>query len=106
LREAYNEFVDRDAVLLTVSSTELEMTSFVAEALQAPYPVLSDADWSVFYRYGMGSIMGVPLHGVFIIDAAGIIRYSWVAPLAPVFTPPSAAVLCAELDALREQSKG
>ncbi len=100
MREAHNEFVKRDTTLLTVSSTDLELTSFVAEALQAPYPILSDADWSVFYRYGMGSIMGVPLPGVFVIDAAGIIRYAWVAPLAPVFTPPPAEVLWAEIDRL------
>lgn len=101
MREAYNEFVKRNAVLLTVSSTDLEMTSFVAEALHAPYPILSNADWSVFYRYGMGSVMGVPLPGVFVIDTAGVIRYTWAAPLAPVFTPPSAEALCAELDALK-----
>jgi peroxiredoxin len=100
LREQYHEFTRREAVLLTVSSTDLEMTSFVAEALQAPYPILSDAEWSVFYRYGMGSVMGVPLPGVFVLDAAGIIRYVWAAPLAPVFTPPGAAILCAELDRL------
>lgn len=100
MREQYNEFVKRNAVLLTVSSTDLDMTSFVAEALQAPYPIVSDADWSVFYRYGMGSVMGVPLPGVFVIDATGIIRYRWAAPFAPVFTPPPAAQICAELDAL------
>jgi peroxiredoxin len=76
------------------------MTSFVAEALQAPYPVLSDREWSVFYQYGMGSVMGVPLPGVFVIDAQGIIRYAWAAPFAPVFTPPGVDILAAELDRL------
>jgi peroxiredoxin len=98
LREAYSEFAGRDAHLLAVSSTDLEMTSFVAETLRAPYPVLSDPSWSVFQRYGMGSAMGVPLPGSFVIDAAGIIRWSWVAPLSVVFTPPDPRTLLQVLD--------
>jgi peroxiredoxin len=98
LRETYNEFERRGAHLLAVSSTDLEMTSFVAETLRAPYPVLSDPSWSVFYRYGMGSAMGVPLPGCFVIDAAGIIRWSWAAPLSAVFTPPAPATLLEALD--------
>jgi peroxiredoxin len=100
LREAYNEFERRNVHLIVVSSTELEMTSFVAEVLHAPYPILSNSTWSVFYRYGMGSAMGVPLPGTFIIDPEGIIRYSWAAPLAVSFQPPSAEKLAAELDQL------
>lgn len=86
--------------MLVVSSTDLEMTSFVAEVLRAPYPVLSDANWEVFHRYGMGSAMGVPLPGCFVLDAEGIIRWSWVAPLAVVFTPPDPATLLAVVDQL------
>ncbi len=76
------------------------MTSFVAETLNAPYPVLSDGDWSVFHRYGMGSAMGVPLPGTFVLDAEGIIRWSWVAPLSVVFTPPTPETLLSILDQL------
>jgi Peroxiredoxin len=76
------------------------MTSYVAEVLRAPYPILSDPEWEVFYRYGMGSAMGVPLPGVFVIDANGIIRWNWAAPLSVVFTPPRPAELAAVLDAL------
>jgi peroxiredoxin len=100
LREAHDRFEERGARLLVVSSTDLEMTSFVAEVLRAPFPVLSDPEWSVFRRYGLGSAMGVPLPGSFVIDAAGIIRWTWVAPLAPVFTPPAPDELLAVLDAL------
>jgi peroxiredoxin len=81
-----------------VSSTDLEMTSYVAEVLRAPYPVLSDPSWSVFQRYGVGSAMGVPLPGSFVIDAAGTVRWAWTAPLSVVFTPPPPEQLLAELD--------
>gem|GEM_PF-943165 len=74
-----------------------------AEVLRAPYPILSDPEWGVFYRYGMGSAMGVPLPGVFVIDADGIIRWSWAAPLSVVFTPPRPAELAAVLDALASE---
>jgi peroxiredoxin len=100
LREANHEFETRQVPLLVVSSTELEMTSFVAETLRAPFPVLSDPEWSVFYRYGMGSAMGVPLPGSFVLDAVGIIRWSWVAPLSAVFTPPRPEELLAVVDEL------
>lgn len=100
MRENHHLFEARGARLLVVSSTDLEMTSFVAEVLRAPYPVLSDATWSVFRRYGMGSAMGVPLPGSFVLDAAGVIRWAWAAPLAPVFTPPDPATLLAAVDAL------
>ena len=83
-----------------MSSTDLEMTSYVAEVLRAPFPILSDPEWAVFYRYGMGSAFGVPLPGVFVIDAAGAVRWSWAAPLAPVFTPPGATLLAEVLDSL------
>lgn len=83
-----------------MSSTDLEMTSFVAEVLRAPFAILSDPEWSVFYRYGAGSAFGVPLPAVFVIDAAGIVRWSWAAPLAPVFTPPPASTLIEVLDSV------
>jgi peroxiredoxin len=102
LREAYSEFAKRGVEIVTVSSTELEMTSYVAEVLKAPYPILSDATWSVFYNYGMGSVFGVPLPGVFVIDADGIIRWNWAAPFSPVFTPPPANRLIEVLDMLAE----
>jgi peroxiredoxin len=100
LREAYSEFERRNAHLIVVSSTDLEMTSYVAEVLHAPYPILSDAQWEVFHRYGMGSGLGVPLPGCFVIDAEGIIRYSWAAPFSVVFTPPPAELLLKEIDSL------
>lgn len=83
-----------------VASTDLEMTSFVAEVLRAPYPVLSDPEWSVFQRYGTGSAMGVPLPASFVLDAAGVVRFAWAAPLAVAFTPPGPAELLAALDGL------
>jgi peroxiredoxin len=100
LREAHGEFERRGAHLLVVSSTDLEMTSYVAEVLHAPYPILSDASWEVFHRYGMGSGFGVPLPGSFVIDAGGTIRYSWAAPFSVTFTPPSAEILLRVVDDL------
>jgi alkyl hydroperoxide reductase subunit AhpC len=76
------------------------MTSFVAETLRAPYPVISDANWELFHRYGMGSGFGVPLPGTFIIDSSGIIRWSWAAPFSPIFAPPSPQELLSLLDAM------
>jgi peroxiredoxin len=100
LRDNYSEFERRGVHLLVVSSTDLEMTSFVAETLRAPYPVLSDGEWSVFHRYGTGSAMGVPLPASFVIDAAGVIRWAWAAPFSVTFTPPGPTPLLEAVDAL------
>lgn len=102
--EFYQEFARRNVALLVVSSTELEMTSYVAEVLRAPYPVLSNADWSVFYTYGMGSGFGVPLPGTFIIDGEGVIRWNWAAPFSPIFSPPGPKALLELLDQLNLSS--
>lgn len=88
--------------MIVVSSTDLDMTSYVAEVLHAPYKIVSDPEWSVFYQYGVGSAMGVPLPGVFIIDAEGIVRWSWAAPLSVVFTPPPAEQLLRLLDEMQQ----
>lgn len=85
-----------------VTSTDLEMASAIAEVLHAGYPVLSDPEWRTFATYGMGSGFGVPLPGTFVIDRAGIIRHSWAAPFAVVFTPPTPAVLLEVLDTLHD----
>ncbi|GIV90351.1 MAG: alkyl hydroperoxide reductase [Chloroflexus sp.] len=100
LRAQYSEFSRRNVHLLVVSSTDLETTSYVAEVLRAPFPILSDPDWKVFTGYGMGSAFGAPLPGVFIIDAQGIIRWSWVAPFSPIFSPPPIEELTAVLDSI------
>jgi peroxiredoxin len=76
------------------------MTSYVAEVLHAPYPILSDASWEVFHRYGMGSGMGIPLPGSFVLDAEGVIRYAWAAPFSVTFTPPAAELLLRVVDSL------
>ena len=102
MREAYAQFEARQIALVVVSSTELEMTSYVAEVLRAPYPVVSDSAWEVFQRYGMGSLLGVPLPGTFLIDAAGIIRWSWAATATPIFTPPSPAQQIALIESIGE----
>lgn len=101
LRDTYEEFLARGARVLVVSTTDLEMTSYVAEMLRAPYPILSNPDWSVFADYGMGSGFGIPLPGTFLIDPDGIIRWSWVAPFSPFFTPPSPATLLDLLDQMK-----
>jgi peroxiredoxin len=101
LRESYSQFEQRNVHLLVVSSTDLEMTSFVAETLRAPFPVLADPEWESFYNYGMGSGFGVPLPGCFVIDAAGVIRWGWAAPFSVSFTPPSPERLLKALDDLK-----
>lgn len=89
-------------MVIVVSTTELEMTSYVAEVLRAPYPILSDPSWSVFKGYGMGSAFGVPLPGTFVLDSAGLLRWRWSAPFSPIFTPPAPQKLLALVDEIMQ----
>lgn len=99
MRDKFDQFAHHKAELLVISSTDLDMTSFVAEALRAPYKILSDPEWTVFERYGMGAVLGVPLPGVFILDEQGTVRYRWAAPASPSFRPPDTAAIIRELAA-------
>ncbi len=75
LKERYQEFKDRGAELLMISSTDPVQSQEIVDQLSLPYPFLYDPDCLVFRRYGVGQALGAPLPAQFIVDLSGRITF-------------------------------
>ncbi|MEL6441292.1 MAG: peroxiredoxin family protein [Cyanobacteria bacterium J06621_8] len=75
LKQRYQEFKDRDAELLMITSTDPVQSQQIVEELSLPYPFLYDPECLIFRRYGVGQALGAPLPAQFIIDLSGKITY-------------------------------
>src|SRR5262249_55590183 len=71
-----------DTDLVAVSSDDAEATRKLkdnAEGVKFPLPMLADPKLEVFKRYrAYDDFEGQPLHGTFLVDAAGNVRYQRV----------------------------
>lgn len=47
------------------------------EHMGLPYPLWSDSDWKVFDDYGTGHVLFAPKQAWMVIDADGILRWTW-----------------------------
>lgn len=88
LNAAYEQFLQRGAEVLMITSTDLDQSQIVLEELGLKMPLLSDPTCRVFRRYQLGQALGAPLPAQFIIDATGKIRFrhlfSFIEPNASV----------------------
>lgn len=75
LKERYQEFKDRGAELLLISSTDPVQSQEIVDQLSLPYPFLYDPDCLIFRRYGVGQALGAPLPAQFIVDPSGRITF-------------------------------
>ncbi|MEM8676373.1 MAG: peroxiredoxin family protein [Cyanobacteria bacterium P01_G01_bin.67] len=75
LKQRYQEFKDRGAELLMISSTDPVQSQEIVDQLILPYPFLYDPDCHIFRRYGVGQALGAPLPAQFIIDLSGRITF-------------------------------
>ncbi len=75
LKERYQEFKDRGAELLLISSTDPVQSQEIVDQLSLPYPFLYDPDCLIFRRYGVGQALGAPLPAQFIVDPSGRIIF-------------------------------
>ena len=70
LKKRYQEFKDKGAELLMISSTDPVQSQQIVDQLSLPYPFLYDPDCSIFRRYGVGQALGAPLPAQFIVNRA------------------------------------
>ncbi len=75
LNEQYQQFVDRGAEVLMITSTDLQQSKKVVQDLGLKMPLLSDASCRVFRDYQTGQALGAPLSAQFLLDRQGILRY-------------------------------
>lgn len=75
LNEHYQQFVDRDAELLLITSTDESQSKKVVQDLGLKMPLLSDPSCKVFRAYQVGQALGAPLPAQFVLDRQGALRF-------------------------------
>ncbi len=75
LKERYQEFKDKGAELLMISSTDPVQSQQIVDQLSLPYSFLYDPDCSIFRSYGVGQALGAPLPAQFIVNREGRITF-------------------------------
>ena len=70
------QFADVGAQVLAISAQDLESHERFAAKHKFTFPLLSDTDKSVAGKYGTLGPLGFPRRSVFVVDAAGVVRYA------------------------------
>lgn len=90
---SYNDELARFAGLsvqvLGISAQSVESHEGFAAKHGFGFPLLADEDKSVHRAYGVLGLMDMPRRSVFVIDAAGTIRYAHRALLGVTYRPVS-----------------
>jgi peroxiredoxin Q/BCP len=80
----YADFKGMGAEVLGVSSDTVESHMSFGEECDVPFPLLSDPGGKVRSQYGVSSSLGIiPGRVTFVIDAKGIVRYTFSSQLNP-----------------------
>jgi peroxiredoxin Q/BCP len=92
----YNDGMDSfnalDAQILGISPQDLDSHEKFASKYGFRFPLLADTDRAVAKAYGTLGPIGFPRRSVFIVDAAGVIRYAHRAIAGLTFRPTSELV--------------
>jgi peroxiredoxin Q/BCP len=87
VRDRWEDYAASGAEVVGISTDSVESHKAFTEHHDLPLRLLSDADRTVADLYGANSIVpGKVARSVFVIDAAGVIRYRDVRPLG-LFRP-------------------
>ena len=70
------QFADVGAQVLAISAQDIESHERFAAKHKFTFPLLSDTDKSVAGKYGTLGPLGFPRRSVFVVDAAGVVRYA------------------------------
>ena len=76
------QLVATGAVLWAISTDKLERHERMAKSYALSFPLLADEGGSVAGLYGVRTLMGTARRAIFIIDAAGEIRFRHEDPLS------------------------
>jgi peroxiredoxin Q/BCP len=87
VRDRWDDYVATGAEVVGISSDSVESHKKFSEHHKLPLRLLSDTDTKVADLYGARSIIpGRVARAVFVIDAAGVLRYSDIRPIG-LFKP-------------------
>jgi peroxiredoxin Q/BCP len=97
---AYNDeisaFSDVGAQVLAISAQSVESHEKFAAKHGFTFPLLADTDKAVAGQYGTLGPLGFPRRSVFVVDAAGVIRYAHRAIAGLTFRPTAELVEAVE----------
>jgi thioredoxin-dependent peroxiredoxin len=97
---AYNDemsaFSDVGAQVLAISAQSVESHEKFAAKHGFTFPLLADTDKAVAGQYGTLGPLGFPRRSVFVVDAAGVIRYAHRAIAGLTFRPTAELVKAVE----------
>lgn len=82
-RDAFAEFEGLDAVVLGISSQDVDSHERFSAKHDFPFPLLADTDKAVAKAYGIMGPLG-PKRSVFILDTDGVVRWKHIAALVGV----------------------
>ena len=70
--------------VIAISTDDLEKSKELknnADGVKFPMPILANSDLSIFKQYqAFDDFENVPLHGLFIIDPNGMVRFQRISP--------------------------
>ncbi len=87
--DGLNQFVERRAQMLAISVQDVASHERFSSKHGFDFPLLADPDKVVAAAYGTLGPIGFPRRSVFIIDSAGVIRYTHRAMAGLTFCPVS-----------------
>jgi peroxiredoxin Q/BCP len=90
--DGFDSFNELDAQVLGISPQDLGSHERFSTKYGFKFPLLADTDKAVARRYGTLGPIGFPRRSVFIVDAAGTIRYAHRAIAGLTFRPASELV--------------
>jgi len=99
VRDRWEDYASTGAEVVGISTNSVESHKSFAEHHDLPLRLLADTDRKVADLYGANSLLpGKVARSVFVIDAAGVIRYRDVRPLG-LFRPKDDEIIKAIRDA-------
>ncbi len=98
-RDNFERLRATGAVLLGISPQDVESHETWAEKKRLHFPLLADVDKKVIEAYGVGAPLISVRRSVFVVDAAGIVRFADRKLIGATFVPIDKLVPV--LDAIR-----
>ncbi len=82
-RDAYEDFVEADAVVIGISADSAARHQAFASSQRLPFVLASDTDGSARHAFGVPKSMGLfPGRVTYVIDREGIVRHVFSSQLA------------------------
>ena len=94
--DGFDEFEGLGAQVLAISAQDLPSKERFSDKYHFKFPLLADTDKAVAGLYGTLGPLGFPRRSVFVVDAAGVIRYAHRAIAGLTFRPTAELVKAVE----------